>query len=696
MSRRFIPAGRMARVALALLLLAPMAQLLAQAKVPFSAERSWQLQRIAAPTLSPDGSTVIAPVTRYDVDKDEALTDLWLWSRDGRIERRFTASGKDQAPLISPDGKWLAFTSRRGDDKAQQLYVMPMDGGEARRLTAVATGVHSVKWFGDSRRLAFVSRVFADLALDEQGKRLDERREGKMTARVWDQGSISAWDQYLDEREQHVFAVAIDNTADNAGIRALTLPLKRPLPRNAVQGAAHLYDVAPDGRELAFVSNSSERSNQSNSDLFSVALDAAGAPTGTPRNLTADNPAGDSSPLYSPDGRWLAFVQQRVRGFYADRGRLMLRDRRGGDSRELFPDWDRSAAGLVWAADSQRLYGAIDDAGTVRAHEFPLQGGTPRPITGEGSFGQLAVARDGTLVGLRQSFVEPPTLVRIDPRNGQAQKLSRINDALLAGTDMGRYESVTYTGADGVPIQMWVNYPPGFDRSRKYPLFLLIHGGPHSAITDGMSFRWNAQVFSSWGYVTAWPNFHGSSGFGQAFTDSINPEWAEKPWQDVIKAAEWFAAQPWIDSSRMVAGGASYGGYLTSVVLGRPHPFNALINHAGVYNLYTQYAADFSAETPRFGGFWESGNDEVMRRNSPHYAAGNFNTPTLVIHGQNDLRVPVNHGIELYHTLHNRGVPTRFVYFPNENHWILKPQNSIFWYGEVKRWIEQYNVPKRN
>jgi dipeptidyl aminopeptidase/acylaminoacyl peptidase len=206
-----------------------------------------------------------------------------------------------------------------------------------------------------------------------------------------------------------------------------------------------------------------------------------------------------------------------------------------------------------------------------------------------------------------------------------------------------------------------------------------------------MAFRWNAQVFGSWGYVTAWPNFHGSSGFGQGFADSINPEWAEQPYQDVIKASEWFAAQPWIDQDRMVAGGGSYGGYLTTVILGREHPFKALVAHAAVYNLYTQYAADFAIEKPRFGGYWEGDNDAVLRRNSPHLGAANFNTPTLVVHGQTDLRVPVNHGMELYQTLVVKGVPSRYVYFPNENHWVLKPQNSVAWYQQVQRWFAAHN-----
>lgn len=673
---------RMRTMALLLAALtAPVAAQTEGGKQPFTAERSWQIQRIGAPTVSPDGRHVVAPVTRFAMAEDKGYTDLWLWRGDGSLQQRFTSNvGSDGAPRFSPDGRQVAFVAQRGDDKAPQLYVIAIDGGEARRITDLATGVQAPRWFDGGRQIAFVSRVWADLPLAEQGKRLKEREERKSKAMVWDAGPVSSWDTYVDDRQFHVFSAAVDG----GEVKAWTLGTGLELPRNATMGTDGFFDIAPDGSELAFVADSDAAINVTNLDVFLLkAGDSA------PRNLTASNPAPDGSPRYSPDGRLLAFTQQRIKGFYADRARLMLHDRRSGDIRELYPDWDRSASGLVWAADSKRLYGAIDDAGTVRAYELPLTG-APRAITGEPSFSGLAVG-GGALFALRESFVEPPTLVRVDPHNGNARKLSTINDALLANTDFGTFESVTYAGANGQPIQMWVNYPPGFDKSRRYPLFMLIHGGPHNAITNGMAFRWNAQVFGSWGYVTAWPNFHGSSGFGQDFADSINPEWAEKPYTDVIKAAEWFAAQPWIDSGRMVAGGGSYGGYLTTVLLGREHPFKALVAHAKVYNLYSQYAADFAAEVSRFGGFWEAGNREVIERNSPHYRAAHFKTPTLVIHGQRDLRVPVNHGLELFHTLLQKGVPTRYVYFPDENHWVLKPNNSVFWYSEVQRWLQEHN-----
>jgi dipeptidyl aminopeptidase/acylaminoacyl peptidase len=247
---------------------------------------------------------------------------------------------------------------------------------------------------------------------------------------------------------------------------------------------------------------------------------------------------------------------------------------------------------------------------------------------------------------------------------------------------------VTYSGAGGAPIQMWVIYPPDFDPAKRYPLYLILHGGPHNGVTDSWTFRWNAQVFSGWGYVTAWHNFHGSSGFGQAFADAINPDQITKPYQDTIKAAEWFAEKPWIDATRMAAGGGSYGGFLASTLLGREHPFKTLIAHAAVYNSQTQYGADYGAGKRRFFEAWE--RPEEFARYSPHTSAANFKTPTLVIHGQNDQRVPFNNGMELFQTLQNQGVESRLVYFPDENHWILKRQNSLFWYRETKDWLARF------
>lgn len=654
----------------------------AQSKAPLSAEKMWSLQRLADPAISPDGRLAVVPVTRYDVAENKGLTDLWLIPTAGGPARQLTSdAAPDTQPVFSPDGRWIAFVSKRTNDEQNQIYVIAVDGGEARRVTNVPTGASVPKWFPDSRRIAFVSEIWTDLqSWEDQGKRMKERKESRMTAKVWDRAPISYWDHLLDDRVPHVFAIDIEGGEPAAITRASGYSLPKQ------EYDASTYDIAPDGREIAFVTNVDRTGVDPNHDVILYATCAC-EPA---RVLTSDNPADDGSPRYSPDGRYLAFGQQRIKGFYADRVRLMLYDRGSGVTRNLTEDWDRSASYFVWLPDSRGLVGAIDDAATQRVYRFDIRGSAPKAITTSPSFSGLAIGRSAA-VAIRQSFIEPPTLVRLDLRTGEATKLSTFNDAALAEVEWGRVESVTYKGARGKDIQMWVIYPPGFDPSKKYPVYMLLHGGPHNAVIDATQWRWNAQVFAGWGYIVTWHNFHGSSGFGQEFADSINPDRVSLPYEDTIKAAEWLMSQPYVDRERMAAGGGSYGGFLASVLLGRDHPFKTLVAHAAVYNSYTQIAADYGAEKPRHFNFWEK--PEEFARYSPHTFAGNFKTPTLVIHGQLDMRVPVNHGIELFNTLQTRGVPSRLVYFPDENHWVLKPQNSLFWYETVRQWLAQYVPP---
>jgi dipeptidyl aminopeptidase/acylaminoacyl peptidase len=671
------------RFAVWISLLGCLAMALPAQAAQLSADAMWRLKRLGAPAIAPDGRLAVVPVTTYDTEKNLGLTDLWLVpTKPGKPRQLTSDASSDTSPAWSPNGELIAFVAKRGEDKEPQLYVIPVAGGEARRVTNVPTGVMAPKWFPDSRRIAFLSRVWPEAnSWAEQKTRMEEHAARKMTAQVWDKPPISYWDHYLDGRQTHIYAVSVDGNEPEAITRGRTLPL------DVAEPDVTSYDIAPDGAEVAFAADSDSSGIDPNFDVFVMPLER-----GEPRNLTADNPANDSTPLYSPDGRSLAFRRQTLKDFYADRARLLIIDRRSSQTRSLTEDWDRSADGLVWSPDSSALFGSVEDAGTLRVFRFNVGGGAPQPVTREHSFNSLAMAGSGpVIVGLRQSFSEPPTLVSIIARTGAATKLSDFNDAALAATTLGKVESRTYAGANGATIQGWVTYPPDFTPDRKWPLLLLLHGGPHSAVNDTWQWRWNAQVFAGWGYVTAWHNFHGSSGFGQAFTDSITKEWADLPYQDTIKAAEWLAAQPWIDRERMAAGGGSFGGYLASWLLGKEHPFKTLIAHAAVYNLYTQYATDDGAIKKRHGEFWQ--DFERFNRNSPHMNAANFKTPTLVIHGQTDLRVPVNHALELFNTLHNRGVPSKLVLYPNENHWILQPQNSLFWYDTVQKWLDQYLKP---
>ena len=670
----------MPKTCLWMLLLVPTLALAEEAK-PLSIEVLWEMDRVGSPVISPAGGHVVVPVTHWDTEADESETRLWLLSTDGGVQRPLTQTGASAgSPVFSPDGSTLAFTSKRDEDDAAQIYLLPMDGpGEATRLSEVPTGVSALRWVGE--HLYFVSRVWPDKTWEEIAEQVEADRESKVSAHQWNALPYSHWDHWIDEdRQAHVFRIP----AGGGEVEAVTQTLGRELPRSA-QGLGS-YDVHPDETWIAFTSDS--RDGKDVDPDIDVFLGRIGVDT--VENLTADNEAGDGNPMFGPDGRTLAYTTQEIPGFYADNVNLVLHDLDDRSRREITSDWDRSVSGLVWASDGSGFFGAIDDAGTRRVYFIDAESGEPEAVTGETSFGGPSIADDGTLVATNQSFLYPPRVVRITAA-GETVRLDTFNDEVLAGVDLGTYESVTYTGHDGAEIQMWVHYPPGFDRSQRYPLFLLIHGGPHNAIPNGFHFRWNAQTFASWGYVTAWHNFHGSSGFGQEFADSINPDWVTAPYEDTIAAAEWFAEQDWIDPERMVAGGGSYGGYLSSILLGKEHPFDALVIHAPVYDMYSQMAADFAVHSTRFGSFWEE--PQIYRDISPHYFAGDFDTPALILHGQLDYRVPVGQAFELFRTLQTRGVESRLIYFPDENHWILRPNNSMYWHDEVQRWIGQFAEP---
>jgi len=666
------------RLCCCLLFACGLAQAEPAANAVLTAETMWQLLRVGDPDLSPDGKLAVASVTRYDVGKNKGFSDLWLIPTAGGAARQLTSDdASDTDPHFSPDGKWIAFISKRGEDKDSQLYVIPLDGGEARRVTRVPTGVSSPKWFADSKHIAFISAVWTDLkSWGEQEQRVKERAESKMTARVWDKAPFSYWDHFIEDREPHVYSIALE------GGEPQPITLGTGFHLSVLETSTRSFDISPDGKEVAFVADTDRSGIDSNADVFIVP-----ATGGEARNLTTDNAADDTEPQYSGDGRYIAFERQKIKGFYADKQRLMLFDRRSGETRNLTEQWDRSADQLEWAPDSRSLIGSIDDAGTRRLYRFELKAEAPKAITTTSSFSAPA-QRGATLIAIRQSFTEPPTVVSVNAKSGAVTKLSTFNDGALAGIRMGKVESVTYKGARGDDIQMWVIYPPDFDPAKKYPVYMLLHGGPHNGVTDGTQWRWNAEVFAGWGYITTWHNFHGSSGFGQAFADSINPDQITMPYEDTIKAADYLMSKPYVDTNRMAAGGGSFGGFLATTILGRPHPFKTLVAHAAVFDNFTQYAADYAAEKRRFFDYWEK--PEEFARYSPHTSAANFNTPTLIFHGQLDRRVPVDHGFELFNILQTRGVPSKLVYFPDENHWVLHPQNSLFWYQTKQEWLQKY------
>lgn len=654
-------------------------------KRPLSVETLWKIKRVGSPALSPDGKWAVVSVSSYCMKEDRGDADLWLVSTaDGKARQLTTYKGNEGNARFSPNGAFIAFTAKRGDDTAAQLYIIPTNGGEGRRVTDIPTGVSGIKWFGDSKQIAFITRVWPDVETwKEQGERLKERKESKVSAKIYDSARMKYWDHWIDDREAYVYRVGI---ADGV-VQPITLTCGLQLPFKNSGGGN--YDLSPDGSEIAFVSDSgNDPGVRENKDIYVLKIGETEA-----LNITPDNPQSDSNPMYSPDGRFIAFRRQLIKGFYGDRSRIMLHQRRAMVIRDLTETFDYGCSSLVWTPDSKRIYFISDQRGLNRIAYVDLAGVGPRVVTSKNSYGSLRIGPRGRmLVAMRQGFSEPPTLVKVLVPKGTVSPLSHFNDELLADIEWGQVKNMTYKGAKGDDIQMWTILPPGYKDGEKRPLYMLIHGGPHGAINDSFHFRWNAQVFAGWGYVCAWPNFHGSSGFGNDFTHSIVGNWADLPYEDVIKATDYLVAQGLVDSERMVAGGGSYGGYLASLILGKKHPYNALIVHAGVYNLYEMYASDFgsSEKNELAPHYWV--DDSFVKHCSPHYLAKQFKTPTLVIHGEKDYRVPIGNGLELFGVLQAKGVPSRLVYYPDENHWVLKPNNSVFWYNQVKDWLDRWTT----
>jgi dipeptidyl aminopeptidase/acylaminoacyl peptidase len=646
-----------------------------------SVESLWQLDRIGQPVASPNGEFIVARVSSYADKEDNDSTQLWLFNDSPDSARAITAKGLSVSqPVFSPNSTHLAFISKRDTDDVGQIYILPMTSpGEAIQVSNVPTGVASLKWVGS--HIYFTSSVWADKTWDEMAQAISTQKNNKVSALQWNALPYSSFDKWINEdRQAHVFRIP----AKGGEVEKITQNFGLELPRQFAD--ANSYDIDPSETRIAFNANGWNNTVDIKYDIFVGNIGASEA-----TNITKQNNAPDFSPKFSPNGKTLAFLSRKIHGFYADTARIKLYSVADKTVSQVNETWDRSVTNIQWSANGEGFYSQIDDAATLRLYYIDAADGNVTAITKATNFGMPVQLSGKYLIATNESFLYPARLVKVAIRNGELTRLDNFNDEVLAQVELGTYESVTYKGAQGKDIQMWVNYPPGFDKSKKYPLFLLIHGGPHGAITNAFHYRWNAQTFASWGYVTAWPNFHGSSGFGQEFKDSINPDWKTKPLKDVQAATDWFMQKDWIDTDRMVAGGASYGGYLSAIMLGTEHPFKALLIHAAVYNMYSQMAADFAVHATRFGGYWE--NPDIYKSISPHYFADKFDTPTLVTHGQLDYRVPVGQGFELFRTLQSRGVDSRMIYFPDENHWILKQNNSIYWYNEVKDWMTSYARP---
>jgi dipeptidyl aminopeptidase/acylaminoacyl peptidase len=659
---------------------------------PMTPEDLWAMERVSDPRLSPDGRWVVLTVARYSIAENLGASDLWVVPADGgAAPRRLTWSTassagqrSDSSPEWSPDGTRIAFVSKRGDSPAQ-LCVLPFtQGGEARPVTSLPVAVQDPRWFPDGRRIAFLAATWPDLDddWDEVRQRAEEHKNDKTQAKTGDTRLLRYWDSYrTDGRRNHVFAADLETGT----VTDLTPGLAREMD---LFSPTESWDLSPDGLEIAYSANATDPPYRTL--RYDVYVQPVGRP-GEARDLTAGHPGWDTRPRYTPDGRAIVFGRNRRVDVDPDFVRLARYDRQSGEIRELAPQWDASPDGWTFTPDGTTIVCTAQDRGRTHAWSLPSGGGAPRLAARGGVIGGLS-AGAGKLVFTRCSLTSPAEvfLTPLADRESEPKALTSFNAERLAGLDLGTVSETTFTGGGGDPVHLLVVHPPGFDASRKWPLLQLIHGGPHGAFQDEFHDRWNAALFAARGCVVALVNFHGSTGYGQAFAESIVGDHAGLPFADVMKATDHLLAQGFIDERRMAAAGGSYGGYLVNWILGHSDRFAALLTHAGVYDLMGQFASDDTWGRPGNYGAAPWTDPERLDRSSPSRFARDFKTPTLILHGEKDYRVPVTQGINLYGVLQGKGVPARIVVFPDESHWVLKPQAALLWWKEVFAWLDRH------
>jgi len=617
------------------------------------------VKRIGTPVLSPDGKWIAYDLTTIDLAKNSRSNALRLMRSDGTDERKI-ADGDGAA--WSPDGKTIAHIS------GGQIALYDVATGKSHKLPELKGGAGSLKWLPDGSGLLAVSDV--EIASKNNMPSPDSK------ARLIDNLLYRHWNVWQGSTRAHILYVPLSGAA-----RDLT-PGPFDAPPFSV-GGGNEFDISPDGKELVYASNTDvDAARSTNADLFLVAL------TGGEAKRITSRTGADTSPVYSPDGKWIAYRSQARQGFESDQWELWLYDRASGTAKRIAADFPNYIDSATWAPDSKSMFISAPLEGRHAIYEMTLDGRATL-VHNVGSADGIQIARDRTLYFQMSTLSRPADIYSL--RQATTKKLTMHNDALLASLTMASYESTSWTGADNARVQGWLLKPPNFDATKKYPAVVLIHGGPQGAWGEGWSYRWNPQMFAARGYVVLMPNPRGSTGFGQKFIEEISKDWAGKVYTDLMNGVDMLAAQPYVDANRMGAAGASYGGYMINWILGHTNRFKALVSHDGVYNLESMYGATEELWFPEweFGGTpWD--NPELYESLSPHKFVKNFATPTLVVHGELDYRVPIGEALQLFTALQRRGVPSRFLYFPDEGHWVLKPQNSKVWHQTVLDWLDGY------
>jgi dipeptidyl aminopeptidase/acylaminoacyl peptidase len=657
----------------------------AQLKHPITFEDMMKLHRLSEPAISAEGKWAAYTVSTPDMDANRNASNVWIVSTAGGEAVQVTQSGHDNSPAWSPDGKTLAFISSRSGDS--QIYLLSMEGGEAKKLTTLSTGADLFQWSPDGKTIAFTSEVYLDCKDDACNQKRDEEKEkSKVKTRIYDHLLYRHWDHWSDGKRSHLFLMPADGSA---AAHDLTPEADYDIPPGE-RGEVSDFAFSPDGKEICYTAVPDKmEAISTNGELFLVPV--AG---GEPKKITS-NPGFDGNPVYSPDGKYIAYHAQLVAENESDRWRVMLYDRKSEKSENLSEGFDRSATNLAWSPDSKTIYFLAENETLQPIYAMEARAGaTPKKVLG-GFNVAYAFSGDGrSLLAERTSLTMPAEMFTSAADGSGLKQITHANDAMLATLDLPAPEKFWFEGAEGTKVHAMLLKPPQFQAGKKYPVLVLLHGGPETMWSDAWGYRWNAQVFSSPGYVTLMINRRGSTGFGQKFTDEINNDWGGRAYTDVMKGIDAAIAKyPYLDKTRMAAAGGSYGGYLADWIATHTDRFKAIISHAGVYDKFSMYATEelWFEEHEMQGMPWTAA--ENYKKWSPStYAAelGKYKTPTLVVCGEKDYRVPYTQSLEFFNALQRQGVPSKLMVFPDEGHWVLKPQNAQLWYKTFLDWLAEY------
>ena len=655
-----------------------------QGKHPITFDDLMKVKRISDPQVSPDGRSVAYVETDVDFEANKKISNVWIVPTAGGEPRRLTmGSDSSSRPRWSPDGKEVAFIYNHHGDS--QIWIIPSEGGDPRQITSISTGADGVTWSRKGDWLLFTSQVYPGCTDDACNKRKsDEAANSKVKARIIDELLFRHWTDWRDGKYTHLFAVS----SKGGTPRDLT-PGAFDSPTFFL-GAPDGYDISPDGTEVCYTSNrTGHPAWTTNNDLYIVSTSG-----GEAKNITADNPGSDASPQYSSDGRYIAYTSQARDGYESDLFRLRVYDRQTGKISDLTTGFDQWVNSFAWAADSDTIFFTAPVAGHSPVFKTSVSHPKVEKVLDGENEELQAMSGGSALVVTRSSLTQPQEIFRVLIPGGTPMQLTHENDALLSTLEMNPIESLTVKGGLGDNIESFLVKPPGFNPNRKYPAICLIHGGPQGDWNDGWGYRWNAQMFAAHGYVVMMTNFHGSTGYGQKFLEEISGDWGGAPYQDLMAAADQLESLPYVDKTRIGAAGASYGGYMINWIAGHTNRFKALVSHDGVYDLRSMYGETeeiWFAEWELKGVPWE--HPELYEKWSPSYFVQNIQTPMLVVEGEIDFRVPNGQAFQLFTTLQRRGIPSKMLYFPDEGHWVMKPQNSGLWYKTVLSWLDQHLKP---